>query len=239
MNYETCEPLKPNQQFSIGGDTSLVNYTPQSIMEMYLQISSRHNRNSLTENFFSSKNILFIIEQIAKVVKKLTNGQNIHVPLNDELVQTVLDVASNNVGLTYVPGAVALLNRAVVEHEAMVLYNSLIRRKLWIKYYLKQDRIRVFPRGQLTKQTKGEEIISPSGYMLSSPWSNSRNRNSYLHETEGLCCKDGEYENIYGYLEPKITPPGPERAKQSVYSLGRLAKSPAQCYKDELLAQLQ
>ena len=99
---------------------------------------------------------------------------------------------------------------------------------MWIKYYLTQDRMRVFPYGQLTKQTKGEEVISPSGYMLSNPW--SRFRECYLKTAEGICCDSkGEYQHIPGYLQPKKKPPGPERAAQIPYKLGTLPPSPSKC----------
>jgi hypothetical protein len=231
MNLETCEPQNRLPCQRINGDTKWKNYDPSYAMEMFIKTgggSERHHRNQLTENFFSTDNVLFITQQIAKVLKELTGGQNVNVPFNDELVQTMWEVAKSNIGLTYVPGAVAILNRAVVEHEANVLYNSLIRRKLWIKYYLKQDRMKVFPYGQLTKQTKGEEIISPSGYMLSNPW--ARHRNSYLETTEGLRCDNlGEYQPIPGFLEPKIKPPGPARAAQPPYRMNTQPLSPSNC----------
>lgn len=207
MNRQTCEPVTSQHSWErITGDTKWINYTPQYAMDTFLQMGGGNNRyhsNALTQNFFSEKNILFITEEIAKVIKILTGGQNVKVPFNDELVQTMCDVAQHNTGLTYVPGAVAMLNRLVVEHEANIMYNSLIRRKLWIKYYLTQDRMRVFPYGQLTKQTKGEEIISPSGYMLSDPW--SRYRKDYLKCAEGIGCdSNGEYAPIPGFLQPKV-----------------------------------
>lgn len=247
MNPETCEPLPLPSHHSFGGgnyggcsidgDIKLKNFSPEYVMEMYLKTSVQHTRNSLTDNFFSHENVHFIIKEIAKVLKKLTNGQNVRIPFNDELVQTMWQVASDNLGLTYVPGAVALLNRAVIEHEANILYSSLIRRKLWIKYYLKQDRMRVFPYGQLTKDTKGEETVSTSGYMLSNPW--ARNRNCYLYATEGLRCdKQGQYQLIDGFLQPKKAPPGAKRANQEPHITlggsylhtqhdGKLGKGPA------------
>lgn len=238
MNHETCEPENPRQCNSIpGGDTRLKNYTPGYAMEFYLKTGVKHQKNPLTENFFSEENVLFITRKISEVLKKLTGGQNVEVPYNDELVQTMWEVAKSNIGLTYVPGAVAILNRAVIEHESTVLYNSLIRRKLWIKYYLTQDRMRVFPYGELTQQPKGEEVISPSGYMLSSPW--ARHRKNYLKQTQGICCDDNvEYKNIYGYLEPKKKPMGTERANQPVYEMGTVPRTPLQCYNDKLKSQL-
>ena len=149
-------------------DTRLLNYTPEYAFEFFLKTGGGqpgHVRTALTETFFSRQNVLFIIQEIANVLKKLTQGRNICVSFNDDLVQTMWDVAESNVGLTYIPGAITMLNREVVQHEATVLYNSLIRRKLWDKYYLTQDRMRVFPYGELTKQPRGEEVISSSGYM--------------------------------------------------------------------------
>lgn len=195
------------------------NFSPEYLQELYRKTSGHHRKTNLTDQFFSPGNILFILDQIRLVLKELT-GENVIVSFNDEMVHTMWQVASDNVGgLTYVPGSVALLNRIVIETEAKVLYSSLIRRKLWIKYYLKQDRMRVFPRGELTRGTKGDEVVSTSTYMLSNP-SYARFRDCYLYATEGLkpqsSCQpsDGEvvtisapegkkYEKICGVLQPK------------------------------------
>lgn len=225
-SYQDNQPPCPR----ITGDTKWINHSPEYAMELFLKTgggSERHHRNPLTENFFSPQNVAYIVKQIEAVLEKLTGGQKVRVPFNDELVQTMWEVAKSNVGLTYVPGVVAILNRQVVQHEAEILYSSLLRRKLWIKYYLNQDRMRVMPYGELTKGTKGDDVISPSGYMLSDPW--SRFRKCYLRDAEGICCDEntGEYRHIEGFLEPKKKPMGLERSSQMPSEIHPLANMPA------------
>ena len=205
MDPMTCAPNNPRHCSQIsGGDTSIENFTPEYAFEIFLKVNHRNQRTPLTVNFFSTKNVLFITKEIARILEKRTGSEKpIHIPFNDEVAQTMIDVAQNNIGLTYVPGAVSILNRQVIEHEVTVFYNSLLRKKLWIKYYLAQDRMRVMPYGELTKETRGESIVSPSHYMLSNPW--SRYQAAYLKDTEGLCrTESGEYKRIPGYLEPKV-----------------------------------
>ena len=242
MNLTTCEPTNPQPCCSISGgaqnvgDTRLHNFTPDYAFETFLKTGTKHHSTHLSRAFFSKENILFITQQISAVLKHMTN-ENVKVPFNNELVQTMVDVMSSNVGLTYTPGAVAILNRLVVEHEANVLYSSLIRKKLWIKYYLKQDRMRVMPYGQMTHETRGESTVSPSGYMLSNPW--NRWREAYLKTNEGIGkCPDGTYENIPGYLEPKKVPMGHRRANQPAFEMGTEPPSALQCYKKALHSQV-
>jgi hypothetical protein len=242
MNTNTCEPLHPQPCSSISGgpqdvgDTRLLNYMPAYAFETFLKTGTKNLSTHLSRAFFSKENILYITSQISAVLKHMTQ-ENVHVPFNDELVQTMVDVMSNNIGLTYVPGAVAIVNRMVVEHEATILYNSLIRKKLWIKYYLTQDRIKVFPYGEMTKETRGESTVSPSGYMLSSPW--SRHRAAYLKQTEGIrTFPDGTHENIPGYLQPKKVPMGPRRASQPAFDMGTVPPSALQCYAKSLHSQV-
>lgn len=242
MDLQSCVPLPPRPCSSISGgsqnvgDTRLINYTPEYAYETYLKTGSKHLCTHLSRAFFSKENILFITSQISAVLKHMT-GDDVQIPFNDELVQAMVDVISENVAYTYRPGGVAVLNRMVVEREAIIHYNSLIRHKLFVKYYITQDRARVMPRAELTKQTRGETTISTSGHMLSSPW--ARYRNAYLKYNEGIeTCEDGTHYNIPGYLQPKDVPIGPRRANEPAYQMGMELPSPVDCYKRSLHSQV-
>jgi hypothetical protein len=240
----TCQPM---MEPAIDGDTRLNNFDPSYIANWYYSTGLMHQRTPLTDNFFSVENVKYIVDQIEKALFTLTNGQKVRIPINDELAQTMWDAASQNVGLSYYPGAVAMLNRYVVEHEARVQYYSLLRRKLWIKYFLTQDRKRVQEYGEYTRNTKGEVTISSSGYMLSDPW--KRYRNCYLRDTEGLVPdENGQYATgrstsgldgprfapIPNYLLPKVPP-----VTRPAYQLGTTPRSPKDCYRDQLTAQFE
>lgn len=197
----TCMPseLPCNQ---IDGDTRQIQFSPEYVMQMYLSTSTRHQRNILTENFFSYNNIFMILRVLENMLTKYI-GEPVRIPFNDEFVQTMWEVASQNTGLTNVPGAVAILNKAVIDHEFNVHSNSLLHRKLWIKYYIKQDRMRVMPYGELTKQTKGDDVISTSSYSLSHPF--QRYRAEALLHGNGMCRDaNGNYSNIPGFLQVKV-----------------------------------
>lgn len=218
MNSQTCQPYNPSQCNEIsGGDTRLVDCDPTAAYEMFLKTgvgTNRHADTPLMRAFFSRENvsgILCVLEKALELALKSSNP--VRVPFNEEFVQTMWDVARSNVGLTYTKDALAILNRLVIDHEAEVQYWSFMRRKLWIKYYITQDRMRVFPYGEMTKGTKGERTVSGSGYMLSNPW--SRFQKCYLHDAEGIKCNDdGTYVNIPGYLQPKVSSSLPSTAPQ-------------------------
>jgi len=209
MNIDTCEPENACFPNNLMNEMN-INYTPEYAMQTFLSISSWHKQNPLTDAFFSMENVLYIISEIRKVLKILSK-KNVNVVFSNEMLQTLVDTASHNLGLSVSDKSLDLMNYHVIKHESNILYNSLIRRNLWIKYYLQQDRMKVFPRAEMTKVTKGESVVCPSGYMLSNPW--SRHRDCYLHDTEGIrrCKETSEdqgicgsgYERIKGFLEPK------------------------------------
>lgn len=240
---QTCQPT---QEPAIDGDTRQLNFDPSYIANWYFKSGHRHTKNPLTDNFFSVENVKYIVREIQNALKRLT-GENVRIPINDEFAQTMWDAAAHNVGLSYTPGSVAVLNRYVVEHETRVQYYSLIRRKLWIKYFVTQDRKRVQEYGEYTRSNRGEVTVSPSGYMLSNPW--KRYRDCYLRETEGLVPKDDgiyatgrnslgvegqRYQPVPNFLLPKVSP-----VTRPAYQLGTTPRSPKDCYRDQLAAQFR
>lgn len=179
------------------------------IKSLYYTISERHQVTPLTEAFFESSNIQFIVAQIEKALHLLT-GEQVRISTNEEFAQTMIETAGRNLGLSYTPQTVGALNRAVIEHETRVQYYSLRQRKLFYKYFWFQDRMRVFPYGQYDKVTSGEVTVSPSGYTLSNPW--RRWQADYLHDTEGLdvaADSPSGYCKIPGFLQPKVVPVRP------------------------------
>lgn len=178
--------------------------TPAYALEVFLKSSPAYYKTPLVTSFFAPSNIIHIVDEIKRSVSAAVK-QPIGVFFNEELLQTMCDVARDNMALAYGgERALSILNQSVVQHESNVMYNSLVRQQLWKKYFITQDRMRVFPRAVQTKDTKGDSVISTSGYMLSSPW--ARWRKGYLHDTQGIICDNGSqtYQNIPGFMQTKV-----------------------------------
>lgn len=253
MDPQTCLPLEgtiPSEQVRdsrlrevpfIEGDTRLVN-VEAGIMANEFQRQGYYNqlKTPLFTTFFSPENVNYIKDQIEKALYILTQ-EKVIIPINNEFIQTMIDIAQWNVGLAYAPLSTPLLNRAVIDHETQVQYSSLIRRKLYNKWFLQNDRMRTMPYGEYSRHTKGEVTISESDYNLSHPY--RRWRPCYLKSTQGLqqCQKyDCEthrnvsgYEPIPNYLVPTVPP-----VTRPAYKLGTEPPSPADCYMSQIREQL-
>ena len=156
-NTSNCTVVQP-QESGLG-----------SLHSVGLQYDQEHGHNPVTKLFFSPKNILFLQSQIEKTLTKWT-GHPVRVPLSDELYLTMFEVASRNKWLAYAHiSGLRRLNDMVIGHEVNVQYVSLRHKKLFEKYFITGDRMRVFPIGEGTKVTKGEVKVSSSGYMLTNP----------------------------------------------------------------------
>lgn len=120
--------------------------------------------------FFDPKNIVFLQQQLEEILQAWTGDNSIRVPITDEFIQTMYEVCSKNEWLAYsgVDG-LKMLNNMVLNHEAKVQYSSLRHRKLFYKYFIHGDRMRVFPYGEPTKVMKGDTKVVSSGYMLTNP----------------------------------------------------------------------
>lgn len=187
-----------------GSDPLAIGMTAGKARSLFMQTSQLNIPTPLTQAFFSPANVAFILGQIETSLNILTE-EEIRIAPNEEFIQTMVDVASRNLGLSHTNDTVALLNRAVVEHETRVQFFSLRQRKLFYKYFWYQDRMKVFPYGEGTKAMSGEVTVSPSGYMLSNP--HKRWQAGFLRDTEGLTAMgltpaDGWCSDP-GYLQPK------------------------------------
>lgn len=125
----------------------------------------------VTNLFFQPANIQYLKQQLEAILKQLTGGQCINVPVNAEFMQSMTTIAFNNPVFAYLGNdGLQQLNNMFLEWEARIQYVSLRHGKLFNKYFIEADRMRVFPHGVGEKVTKGEVKIAPSGYMLSNPW---------------------------------------------------------------------
>jgi hypothetical protein len=249
MDPQSCLPIEvhpDDTRFNvpyIEGDTRLVNISAGTMAhEFERQGYLNKLKTPLFTTFFSPENVRYIKQQIEKALYILTQEQVV-VPINNEFIQTMIDIAQWNVGLAYAPMSTPLLNRAVIDHETQVQYSSLIRKKLYNKYFLQNDRMRTMPYGEYTRNTRGEVTISDSDYQLSHP--NRRWRSCYLKSTQGLDrCEpeDGSlsgttavagYTPIPNYLLPTVPP-----TTRPAYRLGTEPHSPADCYMSHVREQL-
>ena len=154
--------------------------TNSNITSIGLSYDKQFDHTPITRLFFSPRNIKFLHSQLEKILSAWT-GSPIRVQLSNEFAITMHEVASRNKWLSYMNiEGLKLLNNMVLGHEAEVQYLSLRHKKLFEKYFITGDRMRVFPHGIPTKITKGEVKISPSGYMLTNPW--KKNYKAFLND---------------------------------------------------------
>lgn len=131
-----------------------------------------HQGTQMSDVFFHPENI----NHLQKTLEQILSHQirkNVRVPVNDEFMQTMHDVMSANPLAAYGgPAALQSLNDAFLKHEARILGTSLVQRDRYFKWIIDDDRMKVFPRPEREKRTKGDYKVVPSGYMLSNPWAN-------------------------------------------------------------------
>lgn len=159
---------------------------PQNLMQMFIQSSPRNRPHPLFKAFFSQENLQYILNQIEKhLFDEL--GEHVTVAINNtDTIEQFIKVASSNLGLVSFPQSQALqyMNASLIQHEAFIAKESLLWKRLHKKYFIDQDRLRVMPYGALSKETKGTNVLSEKGYMISHPW--KRNRNQALLLGNGL-----------------------------------------------------
>ena len=247
MDTQTCLPLegridglgryRDDHVSYIEGDTRLVNISAGIMAKEFERQGYLNKLNTpLFTTFFSPENVRYIKEQIQKALFILTQEQVV-IPINNEFIQTMIDIAQWNVGLAYAPMSTPLLNRAVIDNETQVQYSSLIRKKLYTKYFLQNERMRTMPYGEYTRSTKGEVTISDSDYHLSHPF--RKWRQCYLKATAGLEYCDSEgggpggYTPIPNYLVPTVPP-----TTRPAYKLGTEPPNADDCYMSQIREQL-
>lgn len=151
----------------------------QALHEIYKQTAfgtrAVQPNSHLIKAFLSAANIEYMIKEIEKVASE-KSGFNVRLQLDSDVVYTIIRVAMNNGGLSRYPihQAIAYMNAQVVQHEAMIAYESLILKKLYHKYYIENDRMFVMPYGIATHEPKGDTVLELSGYTLSHPWKRAR-----------------------------------------------------------------
>lgn len=185
----------------IAGDTRLVHVSAKTMAEEFVsRLAGNYNAKLLLmvppfAQYFTDTNVEYICSQIAKVLELLFPGERFVVPVNNELADTIISVAIDNLGLTGDKRASILtyLNTEVIKLESRVQFSSFRNKSLYFKYILENDRMKTMPYGLYTRGTKGEVTISTSNYNLNNPW--ARHQRSYLSSSEGLewCHETGSY----------------------------------------------
>lgn len=141
--------------------------------------------SQVTNLFFTPQNIEYLQAQLELILQRLTN-EKVCVPVTPQFMQGMTEIAKNNPILAYLQQeGLEQLNSMFLEWEARILLVSLREHKLYDKYFIRGDRMRVFPHGAAEKVTKGEVQIVPSGYLMSNPW--RRQYDNFLSDV--LCIK--------------------------------------------------
>lgn len=144
---------------------------------------SLYGRTPVSELFFDPRNLVYLQSQLEQILKRLTQ-EEIRVPINEDFAQSMSNICSDNSWLAYAGlEGLSQLNEMFLETEARIQYVSLRHRKLYYKYFIDGNRMRVFPYGEGTKVVRGEVQISPSGYQLANPW--RKQHGNYLHDVLG------------------------------------------------------
>jgi hypothetical protein len=151
------------------------------------------NQSPVSNLFFAPSNIAYLQKQLERVLTFLVN-ETVKVPVNEEFMQSMYDVYSQNGGLAYLNQyGLDQLNENLIEWEARIQYVSIRQQKRYDDWILKENRVLTFPYPEPTKSLKGETVISTSGYMLTNPWKNNFGN---------------ALETIY-HIGPRATPPCP------------------------------
>jgi len=140
----------------------------------------RYARTPVSDLFFQPQNILYLQSQLNKILTLLI-GQPVQVPANNEMIQTMNDIITQNPGLANMgQDGLNQLNQMLLEWEARIQYVSLRQQKLYEQYYIASNRMVVMPYPKPDKTMKGEVVLDFSGYNLHNPW--GREYGTFLHD---------------------------------------------------------
>lgn len=129
-------------------------------------------QTAVFNRFFAPENIRYVQQQLEKTLTLMV-GQPVRVPVTDEFMETMSEVAKNNQGVAYLGDrAVEMLNEMVVEWEARVQYVSINQQKRYKDWILDDNRLKFMPYPESDKTMRGETVVDTSGYMLTSPFRN-------------------------------------------------------------------
>ena len=149
----------------------------ESVGHFYNRI---HRRTPVSDLFFAPANLLYLKEQLEQALFLLTQ-EHVEVPFTGEVVDDMYDIVSRNEMMAYWGArGLQLLNEMFLDYETRMHYIGMRQRKLYQRYFITGDRMRVFPYGTPEKVTRGEVTIDPSGYMLGHPW--GRRHKAYMKE---------------------------------------------------------
>lgn len=154
--------------------------TETDLNSIGMEYVAQYGRTPVCDLFFHPENILFLKTQLENMLQNMTQEKHpIKVEITSEFCLTMYNVCSQNPSLAY-SGFEGLkaLNRMFLEWEGRIQYLSLRQHKLYEKWFIRNDRIRVMPYGSMEKVTRGEVVITPSAYTLTSPW--NRHRDQYM-----------------------------------------------------------
>ncbi len=130
----------------------------------------------LMEAFFSPKNMKYITDQVEKNLD--CGDSKFHVPLSNELVTKMFEIAQSFIGSDL--SQLHRLNLSAIAYETDVQRPSNNQRNLYYKYFIANDRMKVYPRPVQTRITRGETSLSFTGNMLTYP--DRKNHDDYLDQ---------------------------------------------------------
>lgn len=132
----------------------------------------------LTQAYFSHENIQFLKKSIEHNLKKYTGDPNLQLILNEEFLQVMVEIATNNTSYSYnVKEGLPRLNQWTINHETEILVLSMRKQKQYENWILKGNRMQIFPygMGDRTLHVKGENQQTHSPYLLNHPWQSQHN----------------------------------------------------------------
>lgn len=193
------------------------------------QINNPRPTTPLFQMFLSPDNVAHVANQIAIRLQGLT-GKEFHVPVNEELQLAMQNVLQNNYGMwaSAPQQGLQILNHQVIESETQIQLMSYRQHQLYDKYFITQNREKVFPYGAYDRPTKGEQLLDTSIYQLSNPHRQQYPGflkmfgacNDYLYQQNGdwaaarAAVNSGsmnpaQIEAVYQYRFPGNQPPQP------------------------------
>lgn len=184
--------LPPEYPEAIGGMYSDNIITPEQIKEVYYQQIIQgyvSQPTPLSEAILHPQNIENVRLRIEKNIREYTEDPYIRYLLTREFAQTVIDQIRNNSFLAYeVKTGLNVLNNIIVHHETQIALLSLRHTKRFERWALNNDRIKIMPYGlgDHTLHTKGENQVTPSGYLMNHPFQSQHQ--AYLRDVLHIQC---------------------------------------------------
>lgn len=165
---------------------------PEQLKDLYYEQIIKgfvYQPTPLSEAFLQTENIEYLRTTIEANLQRYLEDPQIRFLLTREFAQTVIDHLKNNQSLAYdVQYGLPILNDLIVHSETEVALLSQRQERRYTRWALHNDRMKIMPYGigEKTLHVRGENQVSPSGYLMNHPFQSQHNH--YLRDVLHVQC---------------------------------------------------